>query len=152
MGKFKNEVKTIQVMLKGSRWARDPETIVVLDEYQRIIDADTVKSPEKRVALQIMFSSRAIDTFLAHICKWDCAQRREAPPPYYTLETSLGHLNGRGLHNGTHLSQSTYNDLCKNVKDKRNRYLHQAGAFPSNLELGRFLSSTVNGMREVSKL
>ena len=99
-----------------------------------------------------MFSSRAIDTFLAHVCRWDCAQRGEAPEQYYVLEFSLGYLNGRGLYKGKHLSQRTYRDLCSNVKDKRNQYLHQAGSFPGDIELNRFLSSTVNGIREVSKL
>jgi len=152
MNKFKKEVEAIQQIIRGSRWARDPETRVVLDEYQRIIDSNTVRSRERRVALQIMFSSRAIDTFLANICIWDCAQRGVDAEQHYTLERSLGYLNGRGLHNGKHLSQITYDDLCRKVKDKRNRYLHQAGTFPSNLELNQFLSSTLNGMREVSKL
>lgn len=151
--KFKQEIRTIELILMGGhRWARDPETQVVITEYRRILESNNVKSREKRVALQIMFSSRAIDTFLAHICRWDCAQRGVTADPYYTLETSLGYLNGRGLSTGKHLSQRTYSDLCRNVKDKRNQYLHQAGSFPNDIELTRFLSSTVNGMREVSKL
>ncbi len=152
MKKFKAEVKAIQLILKGSRWANDPETGMVLDEYQRIIDSNSVKSREKRVALQIMFSSRAIDTMLAHVTRADTIRRGNRPEPYYVLEASLRYLRGTGLITGRKLSNRTYIDLCNNVKDKRNKYLHQAGVFPNDLELTRFLSSTVNGMREVSKL
>ena len=150
--KFKQEVRAIELILKGSRWAKDQETQVVIEEYRRIIESNNVRSPEKRVALQIMFSSRAIDTLLAHICRWDCAQRHQNADEYYTLESSLGYLNGRGLFNGRSLSQSTYRNLNDEVKVKRNKYLHKAGTFPDDKELNRFLSSTLNGIREVSKL
>jgi hypothetical protein len=150
--RFKKEVRSIEAILKGSRWALEPETQDVINEYKRIIDSNNVKSREKRVALQIMFSSRAIDTFLANICRWDCAKRGRTAKPYYTLESSLKYLNDTGLHTGNKLPLGSYKDLCDNVKNKRNRYLHKAGVFPTDIELTRFLSSTLNGMREVSKL
>lgn len=152
MSRYKNEVRSIQVILKGSKWVNDPETKTILDEYQRIIDANTVKGREKRAALQILFSSRAIDTLLAHIVRNDCVARRQVPQQYYTLEASLSYLRNVGLLPSKFLDQRTYDDLCRNVKEPRNKYLHTAGIFPTDIELSKFLWSTINGMRVVSRM
>lgn len=148
---FKTEVKTIHLILKGSRWASQPEMPEILREYERMSDAGLVKSPEKKVALQILFSSRAIDTFLSMVHKWDCRQNGHPVPIFSTIEQSLRHLVSHGVQ-GRPLNSRTAKQLEVDVKDKRNRYLHAAGTFPSWSEMQRFISATINGLREISKL
>lgn len=150
---FKKEVRSIQTILRGSRWATKPEMNHVLDEYGRVIQSEKEKSREKRSALQILFSSRAIDSLLAIIVSQDFAHRRLTPSdPYFTIGSSLHHLKHRGLFRGRHLNDATYDDLDRNVLKKRNKYLHQAGQFPSIDELHQFVSSTLNGIRVISRL
>jgi len=150
---FKKELRTIQKIIKGSPWAKEPEMAAVLDEYDRVVSAESEKSSIKRAALQILFSSRAIDTLLTIIVKRDFANRRQAPSdPYFTIGSSLKHLKDKGLAGGNHLNLSTFNDLDRNVCAKRNMYLHRAGKFPTLIELRQFISSTLNGIRVISKL
>jgi hypothetical protein len=148
---FAREVKTIHLILKGSRWANEPDMPAILDEYERMSEAGSIKSREKRTALQILFSSRAIDSFLAMIHRWDCARQGQPVPPYSTIEQSVSYLVRQGVQ-GRRLDNRTMEDLERNVKDKRNHYLHAAGAFPSWPELQRFISSTINGLRVISRL
>lgn len=150
---FKKEVRTIQAILKGSPWATEPDMNHVLDEYGRVIQAENDKSIQKRSALQILFSSRAIDSLLAIIVRRDFARRRLTPSdPHFTIGSSLHHLKNTGLSGGRRLDNVTYNDLDRNVLQKRNKYLHQAGQFPTIDELHRFVSSTLNGIRVISRL
>ena len=147
---FKKEVRTIQTILKGSPWATAPEMNHVLDEYGRVVHSEKEKSREKRSALQILFSSRAIDSLLAIIVRQDFAHRRLTPSdPFYTIGSSLNHLKNLGISGGRRLDLRTYNDLDRNVLKKRNQYLHQAGQFPSIDELHQFISSTLNGIRVI---
>lgn len=148
---FKSEVKTIHLILKGSRWAREPDMPKILKEYERMSDAGLVQSHEKKVALQILFSSRAIDTFLSMVHKWDCGQRGQPIPPYSTIEQSLSYLVNHGVQ-GKKLDNRTKISLDIHVKDKRNKYLHAAGTFPNGPEMQRFISATVNGLRKISNL
>lgn len=149
--KFKTEIRTIQIILRGSRWSSHPEMIAILDEYKRIIDAGNVRSRERRSALQILFSSRAFDSFLELVIILDYRRRRVASPPHFTIGQSINYLRNTGL-NGNRMDQRTFNDLDRNVLEKRNKYLHQAGQFPNPVELNRFLSSTLNGLRIISRL
>jgi hypothetical protein len=150
---FKKELRTIQKIVKGSHWAKEPDTVAVLDEYDRVISAESEKNILKRASLQILYSSRAIDTLLAIIVKRDFANRRQAPSdPYFTIGSSLNHLKNQGLVSGKKLNVSTYNDLDDKVLSKRNRYLHKAGIFPSLLELRQFITATLNGIRVISKM
>lgn len=147
---FKKEVRTIQSILKGSPWAAENEMNLVLDEYGRVINSEKEKSLEKRSALQILFSSRAIDSLLAIIVKRDFENRRQTPSdPYFTIGSSLHHLKNIGISGGRRLDPSTYSDLDRNVLQKRNKYLHRAGHFPSIDELHQFVSSTLNGIRVI---
>lgn len=150
---FKKELRTIQKIIKGSPWAKESDMVDVLDEYDRVVSAENEKSMVKRSALQILYSSRAIDTLLAVIVKRDFANRRQTPSdPHFTIGSSLHHLKNQGLIGGKHLNVSTFNDLDRNVCDKRNMYLHRAGKFPTLIELRQFISSTLNGIRVISKL
>lgn len=149
---FKKELRTIQKIIKGSPWAKEPDMADVLEEYDRVVSAENEKSMVKRSALQILYSSRAIDTLLAIIVRRDLANRRQVPPKYLTIEKSISHLSNNGLISGKRLDNSTDKDLRTRVLSKRNKYLHRAGVFPSPIELNQFISSTLNGIRVISKM
>ncbi len=149
---FKKELRTIQTILKGSPWAAHPDMTQVLGEYGRIVQSENEKSLEKRSALQILFSSRAIDSLLVIIVKDDCNKRKIASPNPLTIGSSLHHLRNLGMLGKRRLDMRTYDDLGRNVLQKRNKYLHKAGQFPSINELHQFVSSTLNGIRVISRL
>ena len=113
----------------------------------------TRQRQDRQARLQILFSSRAIDSLLAIIVRYDFARRRQTPTASYsTIGSSLLHLKNTGLSGGQCLDNATYNDLDRNVLQKRNKYLHQAGQFPTIDELHQFVASTLNGIRVISKL
>lgn len=148
---FNSEVKTIHLLLKSSRWAREPEMPAILEEYERMRDAGLVQSKEKKAALQILFSCRAIDSFLSMVRKWDCVRSGRQIPQYSTIERSLNYIESHGI-DGHKLDSRTAKNLEINITKKRNRYLHAAGTFPSWLEMQTFIASTINGLRAISRL
>jgi hypothetical protein len=150
---YKIEIETIKLLLKGSSWGADPEIQTVIKEYQLILDSENVQSQNKKAALQILFSSRAFDSFLAHVVNKDCRTYGSPRPRYNTIGSSLNYLKNRGIGNKSKkISIRTYDHLNKYVKDIRNRYLHRAGEFPSKVQLHRMISNATNGIREIIKL
>jgi len=143
---FKKEVNTIQLILEGSRWAHEPETPAVLREYGRLLGSVGMTSTEKRAALLILYSSRAIDTFLSIAVRSDCSAKGKPIPTFSTIDSSLGQLHASG-----YLDVRAFNALTNHVQKKRNRYLHKADSFPSRQELERFIHESVEGIRAICR-
>jgi hypothetical protein len=147
---FKSEVRSIQLVLKGSGWATDPEVNTVLQEYEHLIGAGRVQSTERRTSLQIFFSSRAIDSLLKYVVSED-ARHNGRNPPSPSIGNYITYIDNNGL-NGQSFPPLLIQDLKDHVRDKRNSYLHEAGIFPSETELKRFLSVTLDGINEIAKI
>jgi hypothetical protein len=138
-----SEIRSILITLKGSTWAKEPTVDAVIQEYTRLIDASKrIRHSERKPALQILFSSRAIDTLL-----------KFAADRYVTITAQPRRRSdsiGGYLHDINDLIDDfTMHDLEVYVRDKRNTYLHQAGVFPTKNEMEQFLHATANGISEL---
>jgi hypothetical protein len=92
--------------------------------------------------LQILFSSRAINTLLEYIVNQDRANRGQ--PPISSL--SIGQaINIVKPYIHPFIAQNLEVHVCK----KRNEYLHKAGIFPTNDEMELFLLATAIGISEL---
>jgi hypothetical protein len=149
MRTFRREIASILTALSGSPWATHPQVQSVLAEYGYLKGVIFVLNGRRRISLQIFHASRAIDTLLAHIASTAASKPgAPAPPRYLTLAESYKYINRAGL-GGMTFSPATTVDL-RNIKNARNTYLHQADMFPSEADMQRFLSKTINALQEAT--
>jgi hypothetical protein len=138
-----SEIESILITLKGSQWAKEQTVNTVIQEYERLVDASkNIHHKEQKPALQILFSSRAIDTLLEFVVNRDRATRKLQPIKRLTIGQAINNISSL-------IDQFTIHDLKVHVKDKRNTYLHQAGIFPTNNEMEQFLHATARGISEL---
>jgi hypothetical protein len=147
MPSFAQEIRTIRTLLAGSYWATDREVQIVLGEYDRFLEARRVRNRERLTSLQIFFASRAIDSLLAHIVQWE-KSRRGLGGNQRSIWAYIDFIQ-RNRINGNRFSTPTKDSLQNDLKDLRNRFLHQAGEFPTDTELQDFLSYTLLGIQEI---
>ena len=150
MPNFVREIRTIRALLEGSRWATDPPVQNVIDEYTQLLGAAWVRNRIRKASLQIFFGSRAIDSLLVYVVEWECARMGRSTPTggQRTLGRSIATIN-RHRVNGNRFSRPTTNRLANHLRRPRNRFAHQAGAFPTDSELDDFLTDTLAGIQEV---
>lgn len=126
--------------LRSSTWAAHPEVQVVMAEYEHFENAKKTPTKERRVSLQIFYASRAIDSLLEHIVQHEQGKTGRAVSMYVTLEKALREIHKHSV-GGQQFQLLTALDL-KKVTDDRNNYMHNAGAFPSDGIVKRFLTRT----------
>jgi hypothetical protein len=122
-----NRVATVKALVVGVPGfaAVRGDVVIELDE---LYDARLVRKRQRRRLLQVIHASRAVDTALATILVADGV----SPAPR-SIGESLNKLRSRGVHGGklTATDVTTYSARFRVV---RNRYAHDAGAFPSETE------------------
>jgi hypothetical protein len=148
MKTFKREVASILLVLSGSPWAAHPEVQEVLAEYSHLAGAAKTPTASRRSSLQIFHACRAIDTLLAHIAANESAKPNTVthPAAYWTLGASLAYIRTNTI--GTmRFSTTTSTDLSA-MTIERNRYLHRANIFPTDVDLRLFLTRTLRALQE----
>ena len=139
-GGFKDELDTIFVLLKGSRWAAEPEIVTVIEEFGRLVDATArLRHLERRASLQIFYCSRAMDSLLEYIVNREALDRGAAPPGNVPIGVAINMIRG-------YLDPWLIAELESHVRDNRNDYLHTAGIFPSAEELEMFILASAIGI------
>ena len=148
MRTFNSEVKSILFALEGSAWAPHPEVRAVIAEYKHLQDAWKVLWPKRRVALQILHASRALDSLLKHMVEHERARvgRLGQPGRHLTLGSSLREIQ-RDHIQGRSFSTPTKSDI-EQLTHNRNTYLHEANNFPNDPLLQQFLSRTIRAINE----
>ena len=142
---FNTEIESILVALKGSRWAMDATVITVIEEYGRLVDASKrLRHRERKPALQILFSCRAIDTLLKFAVKRFHPHLNPVTVDDMSIGTTINHITRL-------IDPLTKQDLEEHVRDKRNDYLHTAGIFPSDAEIELFLLATAIGIDDIAR-
>lgn len=151
MSSFSREIRTIRALLAGSGWGVDPEVQLVLDEYSHFDGARRLRKVERRTSLQIFHASRAFDSLLEHVVRWENA-RPGSPisslPRYLTLGRSI-HLIQKHRINGGQFTPPTKDRLLDDLTRQRNKFMHEACSFPTDSELARFLGDTLTGLQEI---
>jgi hypothetical protein len=142
---YKREVETILVALKASQWATHPDVQAVIAEYEHLGGAWKVFIHKRRVALQILHGSRALDSLLKHMVEHERAKARRGGP-HLTLGKSLREIQANHI-GGKFFTSPTVTDIGLLTRD-RNTYLHEADNFPNDPIIQIFLSRTIRAINE----
>jgi hypothetical protein len=143
MKTFRREIDSILFQVKTSFWAAQPEVIAVIEEYSHFKNAAKTPTHQRRVSLQIFHASRAIDSMLAHIVRHESSKPgRPVAPSQSTLGSSQIYIRDHGV-GGQHFVATVDKD-SDSIRQDRNRYLHKAALFPSDVDIQKFLLRTAN--------
>jgi hypothetical protein len=124
MTSTKKRTDTIRLTLSGNHViAGSARRNSLIGEVNFIVQASRVKSPHGWM-LQALYTTRTLDTALAEVLsfkQWSVTQPN--------LRAYLSKLHTEGV-----LSAAEYSLYRARIVAPRNRYLHQAGSFPSQLD------------------
>ena len=127
----KARIDTIRVVLAGTPIANDQDYPSILGELNEVVSANKVSKKNRMWLLQVLHSTRALDSALA-------AFVRQKPINLLPGQTpdSLGkylYLLANHTTNGPgKLPQASRVRFQNSIVDHRNTYMHRAGAFPAN--------------------
>lgn len=128
---------TIDVLMKGCHAAPHGVVAVHLEqERQHLEKADAVSSP-RRELLQVVHTSRLLDTFLANFLQHHAVVHPKPP----AMGSYLKGLRDQTRPHLASLPEHRRQLHQKNVVNVRNVFLHQAGTFPSKKQADELLSS-----------
>jgi hypothetical protein len=144
MSDHKSRVTTIQAILTGTPVSNAPNYTVIRGELNDVMSAKRIADVKRRQLLQVLHSTRALDSALSAFIgqRWSSLMPPVPPNPRRSLG---GYLVWLSTHTETGriarlpiASQSRYQ---RTIVDIRNRYMHEAGATPRNdAEIDRLLS------------
>lgn len=95
-------------------------------ELQEAERSKSVKPERRRHLLQIFHGMRALETALGEVV------RSHGSLPERSLGGLLHQLSNFSASHPAHLSSSLKGHYLRNVKDPRNRYMHEANTFPNS--------------------
>jgi hypothetical protein len=146
MSTFRAEIRTILIALQGSPWAIHPQVQEVIAEYTHFQQSGHTRTQTRRVSLQIFYASRAIDSLLKHMVEHEAIKVGTPITTYLTLKRSLNRVQSHSI-GGRTFSTPVVTDIDTLITD-RNRYMHQANTFPSDLQVQGFLNKTIRAINE----
>lgn len=147
MSVYKRRISAMQALVAGTVIAKD-HTVTIKNEFEEVRKVEKMKPLPRRRLLQLLHSTRALDSFLRGFTD------------FYGIRGSnhaLGeYLNCLGTHTNPHLNKLP-NGRAKyyrqKIVDRRNIYMHKAGAFPNNeQEILTLLSEMQSCLAEVASL
>ena len=123
----KARIRALQALVAGSS-SLGACASVVDQEFCEVHAVRKIRRAPRRRLLELLHSARALDTALAEfVAVHKCKQNGQSMGSYLiALET---HKLTTGLGN---LPKQSRIHFQKTIVDERNRYLHQAGAFPNS--------------------
>jgi hypothetical protein len=95
-------------------------------ELQEIGRSGKVSPERRRNLLQVFHGMRALETAMKEVV------RSHGLDPSISLGGVLHQLNGFPVNHPAHLSMKELNRFLNNVKDARNKLMHQANTFPNS--------------------
>jgi hypothetical protein len=146
----KNRAKTLRTLIQGTmseystHWGS-----VITGEMNELVKTHTVTPPRRRWLLQILHTSRALESCL--LCFVNYHGIRD--PADRALGQYLTRLTNHPRGPIANLSESSRSKYQAEVVDKRNKYLHVAGAYPNGEpEVGSILGGAEACLVEVLAL
>ena len=108
----------------------------VVGEFQDVIRAANVAQNNRRYHLQVLHSTRALDSFLK-----EAAVHHKCTGKRTSLGANLINLKTPSISSTSRLTDDEVGHYQTNIVNVRNRYMHQAGTSPvSNSEVDKLLS------------
>jgi hypothetical protein len=133
-------IQAIQTLLVGSALSTSPSFAVINSEFAEVIRTKRVRQNRRRQLLGILHSTRALDSALKAFTTLHSI----------TVHTSSlgGYLRALEIHTRPGMSQlpnAQRRQFQSNIVNVRNRYMHEAGAYPANdAEIQTLLSEMDN--------
>jgi hypothetical protein len=119
----------------------------VCTEFDEAVRASAIPSDGRRRLLQILYSTRALDTALKAFVQ------HHAIPAGHSLGGSLKALTEHRVAGLRRLSPPRKAQYQQRIVDPRNKYMHEAGAAPTNHhEILSLLSEMQSCLAEVTAL
>lgn len=125
MSAHRRRVTTLQALVAGSVVAPRPAGARVHDEFERVAQCGRVRQRDRRWLLQIVHSSRALDTAVG-----DFTAANGRPNANGTLGRSFFWLRDSLNPVGRRLPEADRVAFQQRVVHVRNHYMHTAGALP----------------------
>lgn len=127
---YKDRVDTLRVVIGGSRvLAGSRKLNLIIGEVNRIAAADRVPRHNGWL-LAVVHTTRALDTTLSEIIIFKAWQSRNR-----SLGSYLSALQSHRI-----ISNAEHQRYKQEIVDKRNKYMHEAGAMPSQLDANKVLN------------
>jgi hypothetical protein len=127
MSVHKRRVATLKAIVAGSIVASSPDSALINEEFDGVYEAQRLPNLRRRRLLQVLHSTRALDTFLATFLNTHGISSK----------SSLGgYLTALSKHSSATLSSQLSvheRDLFQTqIVSLRNTYMHKAGSFPKH--------------------
>jgi hypothetical protein len=132
MSRIRRRIETLQVLVDGSSLALTyvAECSLVSTEFQSVSDVHSTPQVHRRWLLQVLHSTRAIDTYLYAFVRCFGYMPPQTPPAH--LRAYLQALRGSPTSGRGSLNSQQYARFKADIVYPRNRYMHEAGAYPMN--------------------
>lgn len=122
MSYLSRRVRTIQVLLHGSSISSHSSYRDIRAEYSQVVNVASVKKRNRRLLLQILHSTRGLDSALRALIRTNGGTiRRNSLGSYLHELVRMGKIH-----------QSERQRFQNIIVYARNRYMHEAGAYPNN--------------------
>lgn len=124
----KQRINAIQALINGSVIANSPLFSRIAREYNDVLRVNKIKPLGRRRILQVLHSTRGLDSALsAFTTQHGCLPIKK----FRTLGGYLSQLtrNNPSLSKLSHHEKSNFQ---KDIVELRNRYMHEAGAYPTS--------------------
>lgn len=151
-------VRTLQAIVAGIRCiATDPKHQTIQDEFGEVYRVGKVRHTDRRRLLEVLHSTRALDTALSSFVRFHgCLPRPRGGRPSSPPNTLGGYLIALEEHSITGLGALTpaqTRHFQTVIVDRRNVYVHEAGAVPmGDPEVHVLLSEMDSCLMAVSRL
>jgi hypothetical protein len=145
MSGHKSRVTALQALVTGTQLPAADITRIVA-ELNQVFESGRVRRLPRRLLLQVIHSSRALDSTLSGLIMLTGGQRPDS------IGKALHYLMVTGL-NGNRLTKPLRNQYQSDIVVKRNTYMHEAGAFPANAaEIAQLLADMQSCFTDVIAL
>jgi hypothetical protein len=148
MSSAKKRIDTLNVIVTGSIIASEHECNLVQGEFNEVYRCSNVMPKQRKHLLQILHATRGLDTALGTFARLHAIPYRT--PALGAYIWSFANHSKAGLQ---HLTEAERKQFQSEIVDKRNHFMHQAGAFPNQDKVvNKILSEMQTCLARVSAL
>lgn len=123
-------IRTINMILNASRIGGQPEAATIANEFNEVVRINSIRPLNRRCLMQVLHSTRALDSTLAVFLRVRGVRLQDGER---SLGAYLRRLRNHGVAGMTLLPHREQQHYEHNIVRPRNRYMHQAGAYPPGI-------------------
>lgn len=134
---IKKRVTALQALVYGSRLGMNQQAVCsnVHNEFEQVLKAIKIPLKPRRYLLQVLHSTRALDTSLRELTAILNPQATSNSLGGYLRDLQVTRAGNWGF------SHNEVNHFQTEIVTPRNKFMHRAGTFPTNTQVEQLLSS-----------